>query len=100
MAGNTPGPSWNPVTLRRGVLGAAAIETSLIFILVQLSSAPASAAEPIKMTPGAVIALAVFFLLVLPAWLLAWFNRAVLLAVTLAAVAGVGCVALLLMLAI
>jgi len=98
MAGNMEGPSWNPITLRRGVLGVACIETAVIFVLLQLSSEPASPAGPIKMTPGALLALAVFFLLVLPAWLLAWFNRALLLALGLAAGAAAGCAALFLML--
>jgi hypothetical protein len=100
MAGNAEGPLGNPVALRRGVMGAACIETALIFIAIRLSSAPASVPGPVKPTAGALVALATFFLLVLPAWLLAWFNRALLLALTLAALAGIVCAALLLMPAI
>jgi len=92
MADNTQGRSWNPVTLRRGVLGAACIETALIFFAIHASTAGQG-----TMTRAAAVALATFFLLVLPAWLLAWSNRALGLAVALAAVAGIVCVALLAM---
>jgi hypothetical protein len=95
MTDNAQGPRWNPVTVRRGVLGIACVETAFIFFAIQLSSAPASPVGPVKLTGGALIALLAFFLLVLPAWLLAWFNRALPLAVTLVAVARVACIALL-----
>jgi hypothetical protein len=52
------------------------------------------------LTVGTIVALLTFFLLVLPAWLLAWFNRALPLAVTLIAVAGVACIGVLVTLAI
>ena len=99
MADNAQGPRWNPVTVRRGVLGVACMETTLIFLAIQLSSGPASPAGPVRPTGGALVALLAFFLLVLPAWLLAWFNRGLPLAVTLVAIAGLACIALLVTLA-
>jgi len=99
MADDMRPSSWNPVKLRRGVMDAACLETALIFIAIRLASAPASVPGPVKPTGGAIVALLAFFLLILPAWLLAWANRGPLLALVLVAVAGAVCVALLVALA-
>ena len=88
----TEAPFWDPVALRRGILIATGIETAFFFLLIALSAIPTATPGTSSATVAAVVALFVFFLFVLPAMMLAYFNQVLILALGLAAIAGMLCV--------
>ena len=82
-------PFWDPVSLRRGILIATAIETAFFFLTIALAARQKTAPGTSNATIAVVIEMFVFFPLVLPALLLAWFNRMLILALGLATIAGI-----------
>lgn len=81
-------PFWDPAALRRGILIATGIETAFFFLLIAPSAIPTSRPGTSNATVAVVIAFFVFFLFVLPAMMLAWFNQILILALGLATIAG------------
>ncbi len=83
-----PDAFWDPVALRRGVLIAAGIETAFFVLTIALAARRSGTPGTSEATIAAVVATLVFFPFVLPALLLGYFDRMLILAAGLAAIAA------------
>ena len=81
-------PFWDPVALRRGILITTGIETAFFFLVIASTAIPPSAPGTSMRTIAAFIAMFIFFTIVLPAMVLAFFNLQLIVALGLAAIAG------------
>ena len=82
-------PFWDPVALSGGILIAAGIETAFFLLTIALSAVRSGGPGTSEATIGATIGTLVFFPFVLPALLLGWFDRMLILAAGLAAIAAI-----------
>jgi hypothetical protein len=81
-------PFWDPVALRRGILIATGVETAFFCLTIALTAIPASRPGTSVATIAAFVAMVIFFLTVLPAMVLAFFDLQLIVALGLAAIAG------------